>query len=73
VNRSQDFVCRADFCSKVRESKHGVSMFTYVGDGLTPPEHVLLISEQATVVIDNIDEKKSDSMNARQQPELPKS
>jgi hypothetical protein len=53
VNRPQDFVCRADFCSKVqKEKKNGLYVFTYRGDGGAAPELVHLRSEQATVVID---------------------
>jgi hypothetical protein len=55
VNRPQDFVCRTDFCSKVKqEKKGGLYVFTYGGDGNTPPEQVHLRSEQATVVIDTV-------------------
>jgi hypothetical protein len=55
VNRPQDFVCRTDFCSKVKqEKKGGLYVFTYVGDGSKPPEQVQLRSEQATVVIDTV-------------------
>jgi hypothetical protein len=55
VNRPQDFICRTDFCSKVKqEKKDGLYVFTYVGDGNTPPEQVHLRSEQATVVIDTM-------------------
>jgi hypothetical protein len=53
VNRPQDFICRTDFCSKVKQDKKdGLYVFTYVGDGSTPPELMHLRSEQATVVID---------------------
>jgi hypothetical protein len=53
VNRPQDFVCRADFCAKVKqEKKNGLYVFTYNGDGGADPELVHLRSEQATVVID---------------------
>jgi hypothetical protein len=55
VNRPQDFVCRTDFCSKVKqEKKDGLYVFTFVGDGSTPAEQVHLRSEQATVVIDTV-------------------
>lgn len=58
VNRPQDFVCRADLCSKVRQEKtNGLYVFTYAGDGSANPEFVHLRSEQATVVIDNIRRK----------------
>jgi hypothetical protein len=64
VNRPQDFVCRAEFCSKVKqEKKGGLHIFTYGGDSATAPEPVLqLRSEQATVVIDGTDRKKSDRL-----------
>jgi hypothetical protein len=53
VNRPKDFVCRTDFCPKVkREVRGGVYVFTYAGDGSTPPEQVHLRSEHAAVVID---------------------
>jgi hypothetical protein len=59
VNRPQDFICRADICSKVkRERKNGLSVFTYAGDGSAAPENVHLRSERATVVIDNVAGKK---------------
>jgi hypothetical protein len=55
VNRRQDFVCRTDFCLKVKQEKRdGLYVFTYAGDGNTPPEQVHLRSEQATVVIDTV-------------------
>ena len=55
VNRPQDFVCRTDFCSKVKqEKKDGLYVFTFAGDGSTSPEQVHLRSEQATVVIDTV-------------------
>lgn len=55
VNRSQDFVCRADLCSKVKhERMYGLHVFTYVGDGSAAPERFHLRSEQSTVVIDSI-------------------
>lgn len=55
VNRPQDFACRTDFCSKVRqEKKDGLYVFTFAGDGSTPEAHVHLRSEQATVVIDTV-------------------
>lgn len=58
VNRPQDFVCRADLCSKVRQEKtNGLYVFTYLGDGSANPELVHLRSEQATVVIYNIRRK----------------
>ena len=59
VNRPQDFVCRADFCSKVKkEKKNGLYVFTFLGDGSAAPELVHLRSEQATIVIDTTDGKQ---------------
>jgi hypothetical protein len=61
VNRPQDFVCRADFCSKVKRDRrkdNGLYVFTYAGDGATSPERMHLRSEQATVVIDSADGAK---------------
>jgi len=56
VSRRDDFVCRADFCSAVKsEKKNGLYVFTFLGDGATPPEQMSLRSEQATVVIDIAD------------------
>jgi len=53
VNRPQDFVCRANFCSKVtHEKKDGLYVFTYVGDGNAAPERFHLRSEHSTVVVD---------------------
>ena len=58
VNRPQDFICRADLCSKVKAEKtNGLYVFTYAGDGSANPERLHLRSEQATVVIDNIRRK----------------
>jgi hypothetical protein len=55
VNRPQDFVCRTEFCSKIKQvKKDGLYIFTYVGDGNTPPEQIHLRSEQSTVVIDTV-------------------
>ena len=60
VNRPHDFVCRADFCSKVKkEKKNGLYVFTYRGDGGAAPELVHLRSEQATVVIDTTEAKQA--------------
>jgi hypothetical protein len=43
VNRPDEFVCRADLCSKMkREQIHGLFVFTYPGDGTGPPERVKL-------------------------------
>jgi hypothetical protein len=53
VNRPEDFVCRTEFSADVKTEKRGVLyVFTYLGDGSTPPEAVHLRSEHATVVMD---------------------
>ena len=60
VGRRQDFVCRTEFASHVRHEKKGtLHYFTYSGaDPVgTDTENVSLRSEQATVVIDTIEDK----------------
>lgn len=53
VNRQENFICRTDCCSNMKEEKkNGLYFFTYVGDGSAPPEHVHLRSEHATIVVD---------------------
>jgi hypothetical protein len=61
VSRPEDFVCRAEFCSQVmREKKGDLHYFTYAGDNSVAPEAAMhLRSEQATVVIDTMNEVKS--------------
>ena len=56
VSRRQDFVCRAEFCSRVTQEKRGdLYYFTYAGDTSVAPEAAMhLRSEQATVVIDTM-------------------
>ena len=59
VNRPRDFVCRANFCSKVTQEKtDGLYVFTYVGDGSTAPERFHLRSEHSTVVVDTSGETR---------------
>lgn len=59
VNRTDDFVCRTDFCAKMRRKEaHGLYAFTYTGDGSATPDRFNLRSEEATVVIDNVTAKK---------------
>jgi hypothetical protein len=53
VNRPHDFVCRTEFSTSVKPEERGLYVFTYPGDGNTPPTGVHLRSEHATVVIDN--------------------
>jgi hypothetical protein len=61
VSRRQDFVCRADFCSRVTQDKKGdLYYFTYAGDNSVAPEAGMhLRSEEATVVIDTMNEMRS--------------
>jgi hypothetical protein len=58
VNRRQNFVCRAEFRSRVRQERKGdLYYFTYAGDSSVAPEAAMhLRSEQATVVIDTMKE-----------------
>lgn len=67
VNRPQDFVCRTDFRAHVKsEKKGGLCVFTYAGDGSTPPERVHLRSEHAKVIVDTAAEGRQSSQNSRQ-------
>jgi hypothetical protein len=61
VSRRQDFVCRTEFCSRVRREKQGdLYYFTYDGDNSVAPEAVMhLRSERSTVVIDTMKEASS--------------
>jgi hypothetical protein len=60
VNRPRNFVCRAGFCSKVKQNKNnGLYVFTYAGDGSSAPERFHLRSEQSTVVVDTSSEPRS--------------
>jgi hypothetical protein len=61
VSRRQDFVCRTEFCSRVRQDKQGdLYYFTYDGDNSVAPEGVMhLRSERSTVVIDTMKEASS--------------
>ena len=53
VNRPQDFVCRTEFAANMKLERNGaLYVFTYPGDGSTPPEDIGLRSEHAAVVID---------------------
>jgi hypothetical protein len=52
VNRPGDFVCHADFCSKIKSShKNSLYRFTY-GDVESAPDHISLRSESEQVVLD---------------------
>ena len=52
VNRPQDFICRTEFASDMKlERKGGLCVYTYPGDGSTPPDAVHLRSERASVII----------------------
>lgn len=67
VNRPQDFLCRTEFSTNVQsEKKDGLYVFTYAGDGSTPPERVHLRSEHGTVVIDTADKGQQSSPDLRQ-------
>jgi hypothetical protein len=60
VSRSQDFICRAKLCSKVKQAKkNGLYVFTYAGDGGSSDPAVQLRSEQSTIVIDDTDKDKA--------------
>ena len=53
VSRPQDFVCRTEFGANMKlERNGGLYVFTYPGDGSTPPEDVSLRSEHAAVIVD---------------------
>jgi hypothetical protein len=53
VSRPQDFVCRTEFASDMKVQRNGsLYVYTYSGDGSTPPGDMSLRSEHATVVID---------------------
>jgi hypothetical protein len=53
VSRPQDFVCRTEFGAIMKlERNGGLYVFTYPGDGSTPPENVHLRSEHAAVIVD---------------------
>jgi len=53
VSRPEDFVCRTEFAANVKLERNGaLYVFTYPGDGSTPPEDMHLRSEHGAVVID---------------------
>jgi hypothetical protein len=53
VNRPQDFVCRTGFAANMKvERNGGLYVFTYPGNGSTPPDAVHLRSEHGVVVVD---------------------
>jgi len=60
VSRRQNFVCRTEFSSRVSYEKKGdLHYFTYAGDNSVTPNAVMhLRSEQATVVIDTVPERR---------------
>jgi hypothetical protein len=54
VNRPKDFVCRADFCSKIKKDRvNFLYRFTY-GDVAIGADHIGMRSENSQVVIDTI-------------------
>jgi hypothetical protein len=55
VSRPQDFVCRTEFGTDMKlERNGGLYVFTYPGDGSTPPEDVHLRSEHSAVIVDTL-------------------
>lgn len=53
VNRPQDFVCRTEFAGNMKLERNGsLYVYTYSGDGSTPPGDVHLRSEHAAVIVD---------------------
>lgn len=53
VNRSKDFVCRADICAQVKqEKKEGHYVFSFTGNDPSGQPLMRLQSEQGTIVID---------------------
>ena len=54
VNRRQDFVCRANIKPRMTLQKQGsLCIFTYPGDGSTPPNAMHFRSERQAIVIDS--------------------
>jgi len=54
VNRSKDFVCRADFCSKIKKDRvNFLYRFTY-GDTANVSDHIGLRSENSQVTLDTM-------------------
>jgi hypothetical protein len=52
VNRPKDFICRADFCSKMKQDRvNGLYRFTY-GDVNNAPEHIGMRSMGTQVYLD---------------------
>lgn len=55
VNRKKDFVCRADFCSGMKQEREGGAYLfrKYASSGEAASDHVWFRSDHSTVVIDN--------------------
>lgn len=54
VNRPADFICRTEFREKIAHERQGsLHIFTYPGDGATPPESIHLRSEHGAIVMDD--------------------
>jgi hypothetical protein len=51
VNRPEDFICRADFCSKIKKSREN-SLYRFTYGDKNAPDHISLRSESAQVVLD---------------------
>ena len=53
VSRPKNFICRTEFAASMHVERNGaLYVFTYPGDGSTPPENLHLRSEHASVIID---------------------
>jgi hypothetical protein len=67
VSRARDFVCRTEFRKKIKcERSGGLHVFTYDGDGSTPPENVHLRSEHGKLVIDDTITERESAREFRQ-------
>lgn len=67
VSRPRDFVCRTEFRKKIKHERRGaLHVFTYEGDGSSPPEKIHLRSEHGTVVIDDAVSEREGAREFRQ-------
>jgi hypothetical protein len=55
VENKKDLVCRADFCSRMKQERYGGAYIfrKYAGSSEAASDHVFFRSDQSTVVIDN--------------------
>jgi hypothetical protein len=56
VNRTKDFICRADFCSKVKKGRENSWYRFSYGDVANAPDRIRLSSENAEVTLDTTHE-----------------